>query len=376
MTLGLKDSLGRVYDIVFREFAHRDNTGLMKVGNPGSDSPVVVTGNYTETVRRVRKALRGENVWLLVANSKGINVWCAAGGGHLTHHDIISAIITSGAETKIDNHKLILPQLGATGIERQKITDATGWATVWGPAQAEDLPAFLHQDHLATPSQRFMRFPVWDRLQMALMWWLPIVVIGFLLFAWLGGFRVGLAVGLGATVISFGIFASLPWLKVTGSVRWLTFTLFALIGFAFGGALLWLSGNVTIHSIILVGVGAVISMAVLSLDLAGTTPWYGSYINTFRNVARIELVTDRCDASSECIQVCPRNVFKMNGFKRKVELLRPDDCIQCGACIVQCPRDALRFRYDDGSVVEPSTIRKTRMNMLGRRTIKLSKNEG
>lgn len=371
--MSIRDFFSRLYDVIFREFSHRGETGLTKIGNPGRDSPVVVTGNYTETVRRVREALRGENIWLLVANSKGINVWCASGGGHLTHHDIISAVITSGAQEKVDEHKLILPQLAATGVERQKITDATGWRTVWGPARVEDLPNFLHQGHLATPSQRFMRFPLWERLETTLMWWFPMVVIGFLLFGWLGGWRVGVAVDVGATAIAFGIFALLPWLKVTGKMRWLTFTIFTLVGFALSALTLLLFSDTPIHSLTLAGVGSIISMAALSVDLAGTTPWYGSYINTFRNRAHIDLVSSRCDASSECIQVCPRNVFKMNGFKRKVEIVDQDSCIQCGACIVQCPRDALRFRYDDGRIVEPATIRRTRMNMLGRRTIEFSK---
>jgi hypothetical protein len=38
---------------------------------------------------------------------------------------------------------------------------------------------------------------------------------------------------------------------------------------------------------------------------------------------------------------------------------------------VQCPEDALRFRYDDDRVVEAETIRRTRMNMVGRRTVEL-----
>jgi NAD-dependent dihydropyrimidine dehydrogenase PreA subunit len=110
-------------------------------------------------------------------------------------------------------------------------------------------------------------------------------------------------------------------------------------------------------------------MAVLSIDLAGTTPWYGSYINTFHNAAHIELVPERCTGAAECIQVCPRDVLEMNERGHKVEVRKPDGCIQCGACIVQCPTDALRFRYDDGGVVEAPTIRSTRMNMLGRRSI-------
>ena len=105
----LRDSFGHLYDIVFRMLPHRDKTGLMKIGNPGRNSPVLVTGNYTETVRRLRKALKGENVWLLVANSKGINVWCAAGGGHLTHHDVISAVVTSGRKPRLATKRLFFP---------------------------------------------------------------------------------------------------------------------------------------------------------------------------------------------------------------------------------------------------------------------------
>lgn len=369
-----RDYLGRIYDVTFREFPHRGKTGLMKLGDPGRDSPVVVTGNYTETVRRVKEALKGENVWLLVANSKGINVWCAAGGGHLTHHDVISAVLTSAADSRVDNHTLILPQLGATGIERQKISDATGWTSIWGPARVEDLPSFLHQGYGATPRQRFMRFPFRERMEMALMWWFPIVIIGIPLFAWLGGWPVGMAVGMEASTIAFGIFAGLPRLKVKGSVRWVTFTCFALTGFAMGTAVLLLTGATSIHGAVLAGAGATLATGVLSVDLAGTTPWYGSYINTFRNKARIELVAERCTGTSECVQVCPRNVFEMAPFKRMVNVVRQDDCIQCGACVVQCPRDALWFRYDDGRIVEASTIRNTRMNMLGRRAIFLQDN--
>ena len=369
--MSIQGFLGHVYDIVFRMLPHRGKTGLMKLGNPTRDSPVLVTGNYTESVRRLKKALKKENVWLLVANSKGINVWCAASGGHLTHHDVISAVITSRAEEKIDNHNLILPQLSATGIERQKITKATGWTTTWGPARIEDLPSLLHQSHKATPRQRFMRFPLWERLEIAVMWAIPMTIFGILLFAWLGGWHVGFATGVVVCTVVFGIYSTLPWLKLTGLFRWVAFVLFMLIGFAFGVMFLLISGSASLRNLSLTGLGAIVAMAILSIDLAGTTPWYGSNINTFRNKAHIDLVADRCMGASECVQVCPRNVFNMNGVKQKVEVLRPNDCIQCGACIVQCPYDALRFRYDDGRIVKPATIRKTRMNMIGRRTVHL-----
>ena len=80
---------------------------------------------------------------------------------------------------------------------------------------------------------------------------------------------------------------------------------------------------------------------------------------------------EACTGAAECVLVCPRGVLAMDGPRRKVQIVRADDCIRCGACIVQCPDDALRFRYEDGRVVPPSTVRRTRVNMLGRRTIEL-----
>lgn len=362
----------RLYDVIFREFPHRARTGLFPIGHPGRDSPVILTGNYTETVRRMRRALKNENVWLLIANSKGINVWCAAGGGHFTHHDVISAIVTSGVQEKVDKHSLILPQLGATGIERRKITDATGWDTKWGPARLEDLPEFLKQNRVATPKQRYMRFPLWERMEMATLWGVPMAVIGFILFAVLGGVVVGGGVALASAIIAYGVFAALPMLKIKGPEKWFSFTLFALMGILVSWIFLYSFNAYDPRDLILTAIGGVIEMLVFSIDIAGTTPWYGSYINTFKNHAHIDLVADRCNGSADCLLVCPRDVFRLDGKKHKVDLKSPDDCIECGACIVQCPRDALRFRYDDGRVVEPSIIRRTRMNMLGKRTVSVA----
>lgn len=371
--MSISDTFGRIYDTIFREFPHRATTGLFRIGNPKESSPVLLTGNYTETVRRIKKVLKGEDVWLLVANSKGINVWCAAGGGHFTHHDVISAIITSGANEKLGNHTIILPQLGATGIERQRITEETGWKAIWGPARFEDLPAFLKQGHNATPFQRYMRFPIWERMEMATLWGIPMVVIGFLIFALAGGINVGISVALEAAFIAYGVFAALPRLNIKGRRKWITLAGFGALGILVGWGALLLTNFLTLVSMILTAVGGIIETFVLSVDLEGTTPWYGSYINTFRNHAHIDLVPDRCNSSGDCLLVCPRNVFKMNGKKGIVDILAGEDCIECGACIVQCPRDALRFRYDDGRVAEAKTIRKTRMNMLGRRTVSVSK---
>lgn len=363
----LVDLPGYVRDTALRFLPHRAPTGLMRVGKPGPASPVLVTGNFTLTVRRLREALVGHDVWLLVANSKGVNVWCAAGGGHFTHHDIISAIRTARVENTVEHREIILPQLCATGVERRAITEATGFATRWGPARLEDLPAFLDRGSRVFKSERFMRFPLWERMEMAAMWCVPTLVLVTPVLALGTGLTTALTADAAMILMVCSVFALLPRLEIGGIWR-----LFVLAGFALGatvggyGLLLWLGAAIPAHIGAVAGV-CVFVAGMLFADLAGTTPWYPSTINTFGNSARIELDENRCTGAAECVQVCPRDVLKMNGRRRKVEIRNPDQCIQCGACIVQCPEDALLFRYDDGSSVEASTIRQTRMNMLGRR---------
>lgn len=348
---------------------HRAPTGLFRIGNPERGSPVLVTGNFTLTVRRLRDAVRRYDVWLLVANSKGIDVWCAAGGGYLTHHDIISVIRTSHIADKVDHREVILPQLCATGVERRRISDATGFATRWGPARLEDLPAFLDRGERPIKSERFMRFPAWERMEMAALLCVPMLIILLPILALIAGLLSTAVAGAAVALLVFGLFGLLPWLQIQGRRRFLTFAVFAAAAASFGWGLLFMLGAATSTHLAAVSVSSVAAMALLSIDLAGTTPWYGSYINTFHNEAHIELVADRCTGAAECVQVCPREVLEMNERERKVEIKKPDCCIQCGACIVQCPTDALRFRYDDGRVVEAPIIRSTRMNLLGRRTI-------
>ncbi|NQU84700.1 MAG: acetyl-CoA synthase subunit gamma, partial [Mariniphaga sp.] len=78
----LKDYLGtlRVRLSVGRN-RYQVNPGLYKFGNPGKDSEVIVTSNYKLSFDIVRKNLKGINAWVLVLQTYGVNVWCAAGKG-------------------------------------------------------------------------------------------------------------------------------------------------------------------------------------------------------------------------------------------------------------------------------------------------------
>jgi NAD-dependent dihydropyrimidine dehydrogenase PreA subunit len=367
------DTPSYLRDTVFRLFPHRAPTGIIRIGSPGRDAPVLLTGNFTLTVRRVRRALEGIDAWLLVADSMGINVWCGAAGGHLTHHDVISTIRTSGIDELVDHHQLILPQLAATGVERRPIEESTGWRTTWGPARIEDLPAVLARGGAVHGRERRMRFPLWERLDMAAMWLLPMIVIGVTVFGVIGGWQVGLATAalMGITVPT--IFAALPKLRVTGGFRWLTYAAFAAAGAAVGAGVLSLLDSASTARLTVVAIAAVVAMVVLSVDLSGSTPMYPSTVNAaVAGVPGIVLDVDRCTGAADCVQVCPWEVLRLTGKPPRAEIADPDACIACGACIVQCPEDALYFTFPDGRVVAPATVRSTRLNLLGNRTVEVS----
>jgi ubiquinone/menaquinone biosynthesis C-methylase UbiE len=141
--------------------------GLYRLGLPDRGSPVLVTGNFDLTLRRVARALDGKlDAWVLVANSNGVNVWCAAGGGFLTAERIAAALSMSGLEGYLHQHALILPQLSANGVDGWRLRKQTGWGVHWGPVRIEDLPEYLESGRKKSPAMRWVSFPLGDRLEM------------------------------------------------------------------------------------------------------------------------------------------------------------------------------------------------------------------
>jgi hypothetical protein len=143
------------------------NPGLYTIGEPGPDSPILVTGNYDLTVRRLVHATDGQvDGWVLVVDSAGVNVWCGAGGGFLTAEKIIRALRASGLKEHVQHQTLILPQLCANGVDGWEIRDKTGWDVAWGPVRAEDIPDYFRADFRRAESMRLVHFPFKDRLEM------------------------------------------------------------------------------------------------------------------------------------------------------------------------------------------------------------------
>ena len=151
------DWLAEVFEACFRMVPVPARTGLRIIGRPDRSSPVFLTGNYDLTVRRVRRALRGLDAYLVVANSHGVNVWCAASGGHLGTHQVVTALKVARLEERVVHREVIVPQLAATGIEGKQVRRRTGWIVRFGPADAKDIPAYLAADKKKTEAMRLLK---------------------------------------------------------------------------------------------------------------------------------------------------------------------------------------------------------------------------
>lgn len=58
-----------------------------------------------------------------------------------------------------------------------------------------------------------------------------------------------------------------------------------------------------------------------------------------KDVVSLQLKEDKCVGCGMCVEVCPHEVFRMNG--KHVQILNRDACMECGACSRNCPADAL-----------------------------------
>src|SRR3989337_2703575 len=138
--------------------------GLYAVGNPDRDSNVFVSANYKMSFDILRRALKGMNAWILALDTKGINVWCAAGKGTFGTKELVERIASSELEKIVSHRDLIIPQLGAPGVAAHQVQKSTGFKVHYGPIRASDLPAFLDSGLKATRQMRMKTFTLWERI--------------------------------------------------------------------------------------------------------------------------------------------------------------------------------------------------------------------
>jgi NAD-dependent dihydropyrimidine dehydrogenase PreA subunit len=120
------------------------------------------------------------------------------------------------------------------------------------------------------------------------------------------------------------------------------------------------------------GFASFIVTLILSFDLMGSTPAFKSGLHEDR-LLKIVLDNEKCKGASLCEQVCPRNCYAVDKNRHRATMPGADRCVQCGACIIQCPFDALYFRNPKDEIILPETIRKFKLNLMGKRAVKTDK---
>ena len=142
---------------------YRVEPGLYALGEPGAASPALVTANYKLTFDELRSSLGEFDAWLLVVDTRGINVWCAAGKGTFCAEEVARMVGATRLAEIVEHRRLVLPQLSAPGVAAHKVKEACGFRVTFGPVRAADLPAFLAAGMKADAEMRRVTFDLRER---------------------------------------------------------------------------------------------------------------------------------------------------------------------------------------------------------------------
>ncbi len=207
--------------------------GLYAVGRPGPDSVVLVTANYKLSFDYLRRELNEMDAWLLVLDTRGVNVWCAAGKKTFSTDEVIRRVKMSGLEKVVNHRELILPQLSATGVSAHQVKKGSGFKVIWGPVQARDIKDFLEAGKKAASHMRRVTFDFWERMVLA-----PMEISQMIKPAMLIILFLFVMSGVGRDIFSFGAAWSRGLIAVSALV------LGIMSGAILGPALLpWLPGR-------------------------------------------------------------------------------------------------------------------------------------
>ena len=351
--------LRTAWALLFRLFPCPTETGLQRIGRPGRDSPVLVTCNFHLTVKRLRASMGGTDAWLVVADSHGVNVWCAAGGDVFNTDAVVAALKTSGVADQVDHRRVILPPLAATAVRAKEVESRTDWRVRWGPVRAQELPRYLADGCRRSEPMKRASYTWYERLDTGLGSLFVFVLIGGLGFAAFGRsllWHYGLAAVSAFLVFMLGC----PWIP---GKRGLTkaLVLDAFIVLAAGGTELVFPGaTASVRSglvlfvimVLLYGgeLGGLSSTMSSELDPVLARLGVGAIGNTaFAGTVRTELLNHQrrltydptlCERCRACEEICPVAVwtFEAHSGARLAHLER---CVACRACLEQCPSGAI-----------------------------------
>lgn len=213
--------------------------GLYAIGNPMPDDAVLVTANYKMSYDIVRRTLAGRNVWLLVLETYGINVWCAAGKGTFGTGEIVRRVSESSLAQVVNHRRLTLPILGAPGVAAHQVARRCGFSVSYATIRASDLPEYLDNGMVTTSVMRQLTFTLYERLVL-----IPLeLVLALKYVVVIGAVSLLLSMLLGSPVVATTVFCAYLGAVLSGIVvgplllPWLPGRSFAVKGSVTG--LLW-----------------------------------------------------------------------------------------------------------------------------------------
>lgn len=266
---------------------YRVAPGLYALGAPGADAPVLVTANYKLTFDVVRRDAAGLDAWILVLDTLGVNVWCAAGEGTFGTGEVIRRVTEARLAEVVRHRTLILPQLGAPGVAAHEVRKGCGFSVVYGPVRARDIRSFLEAGRKASPAMRSVDFPTMDRLVLT-----PVEIVGLLRPAGWAAAVLFLLAGVGPGIFSPGAawergFAAVAVLAagiLAGAVvtpvllPWLPGRAFSVKGGLAGGvlalcAVMWQRGSLHVPAALALLLAMTAVSSFVAMNFTGATPF-------------------------------------------------------------------------------------------------------
>lgn len=342
MIAWFRNFLWEIFHTFFRNFNFPTELGLFPIGKPGRSSPVFLSGNYSLVVHRLWRALQGTDCYLLVANSRGSNVWCAAGMNEFSEHDVIDAINVGDLADVVSHRQIIAPPYAAPGVNVRTVYQETGFHIKRGPTHLNDLPRYIAQKMKRSNDMLSVQFGFRDRIEQALantccysmtiapalIFWprYVLAVIGMIVLTY---------------IASFALWYRLPqerkWRHTLATAIGLSVPLLSLGAWGHWPPIVCFKWETTLIGVVLL----------VAMDACGSTPIFKTTISHWLRHGNYESLfdpvidPDRCTNCMNCVMVCPKNVFaaRRDGVK-KVVAVHPRDCIDCLACVKQCYDDA------------------------------------
>jgi NAD-dependent dihydropyrimidine dehydrogenase PreA subunit len=349
-----------IWSIFFRLFPCPVRIGLSRVGKPDRNSPVLVTCNFYLTVRRLIAGLKGLNIWLLIAESKGVNVWCAAGAEEFNTHAVVSVLKTSGIEDLVDHRNVILPPLGAPGIQAKAVMKETGWSIKWGPVRVSDIPAYLENNQRKSAEMMRVTYGWRERLDTSAGPLFPFFLLGALGVLIFGSHLLMNYFAV-ATITFLFFMLTCPWLPGNSGLKKVLFLeIFLVLIWVFTnisqiGSGSSLHANLIIAMVMLLVYGSELGglaatmpsdldpfLAKLGIGAIGNVEFAGTIRTELLNGVRIlAYYPENCVSCRSCVEICPQGCWDFDSDKHAV-LARKEICTACRACIMQCEGDAIK----------------------------------